>query len=218
MATRIALPNGATFQIAATFGTEKVISAISNANPAIATAAANGLADGDFILINSGWGKLDGRASRVADAETGTFALENINTLNENFYAPGGGAGSFLEVLTWVEVTKITTVSATGGEQQFLTVGYLAEDDDRQFPTNRNPMSMAFTVEDQPTAPYVPIVEGYSDNKIQTVGRLNLPNGDKIIYPGFASITETPTLERNQLMTRVITFSLSGRSTRYLAA
>lgn len=218
MATRIALPNGATIQIAATFGPEKVITGVSNANPGVAAATANGLADGAIVLLQSSWGKLDGRATRVADSLIDSFALEGINTTNEAFYSAGGGAGTFLPILTWADITKITGVSASGGEQQFLTVGYLDEDDDRQFPTNRNPMSMQLTVEDQPTALYVPIVEGYSDNKIQTVMRLNLPNGDRIIYPGFASITETPTLERNALMTRTVTFSLSGRSTRYLAA
>lgn len=218
MAARIPLPNGSIFQIAATFGTEKLISAISNANPGVATAAANGLTDGDVILVQSGWGRLDGRASRVTDADTDGFTFENINTTNPIFYSAGGGAGSFQEVLTWAEVTKITGVTTSGGEQQFLTVGYLAEDDDRQYPTNRNPMSMSITVEDQPEAPYVSIVEGYSDSKVQTIARLTLPGGDQIIYPGYVSITDTPTLERNQLMTRTVTFSLSGRPVRYLAA
>jgi hypothetical protein len=218
MATRIALPNGATMELAVAFAVAKAITAISNADPAVATATANGLTDGAVILLQSGWGKLDGRASRVADADTDSFKLESISTANESFYTPGGGAGSFQSVTSWVGITKITGVSLSGGEQQFVTVGYLEEDDDRQYPTNRNPMSMAITVEDQPAALYVPVVEGYSDNKTQTVLRLNLPNGDKILYPGFVSITDTPTLERNAVMTRTVTFSMSGRPVRYLAA
>ena len=116
------------------------------------------------------------------------------------------------------EITKITGVTTSGGEQQFLTVGYLADDDDRQYPTNRNPISMQLTVEDQPAAAYVSVVEGFTDSKQQTVAILTLPNKDQIVYPGFVSITDTPTLERNALMTRTITFSLSGRPIRYLAA
>ena len=218
MATRIALPNGATMELAVSFAAAKPITAISNANPAVATAAANGLVDGDIILLQSSWGKLDGRAVRVTDAEAGSFSLENISTLNTDFYTAGGGAGSFQSAASWVEITKITGASLTGGEQQFLTVGYLSDDDDRQYPTNRNPMSMALTVEDQPTAAYVPVAEGYTDNKTQTVLRLNLPNGDKILYPGFCTITDTPTLERNALMTRTVNFALSGRPVRYVKA
>lgn len=216
MAKSIALPNGATLELAVAFAAAKNITEISNADPAVATSTAHGLTDGTIILLSSGWGKLDGRASRVDGVTTDTFELEGISTLNETFYTPDGGAGSFQSVTSWVGITKVTGVSVTGGEQQFLTVGYLEEDDDRQFPTNRNPMSMAITVEDQPSAGYVPVVEGYNDNKTQTILRLNLPNGDKLLYPGFVSITDTPTLERNALMTRTVTFSLSGRPVRYL--
>lgn len=218
MVQRIPLPNGSTFQIAATMNGSKVITSVTNANPAVVSSTAHGLAVGDIVMIDSGWGKLNGRAARVATVTTDTFTLENIDTSNLVFYPAGGGAGSFVKIATRVEIQKITGVSMSGGEQQFLTVGYLAEDDDRQFPTNRNPMSMQLTVEDQPTAAYVKVVEGYSDNKLATVGVLTLPNGDLILYAGFVSITETPTLERNQLMTRTVTFSMSGRSTRYVAA
>lgn len=218
MATRVPLPNGSIFHIASTFGTSKPISAISNANPAVATSAANGLADDDIILVQSGWGRLDGRGVRVIGAATDDFALENVDTTNTSTYSADGGAGNFQKVLTWAEITKITGVTTNGGDQQFLTVGYLAEDDDRQFPTNRNPMGMQLTVEDQPTAAYVDVVEGFTDGKTQTILRLTLPNGDQIIYPGYVSITDTPTLERNALMTRTVTFSLSSRSTRYLKA
>ena len=218
MATRIALPNGATMQLAASFSAAKLITAISNASPAVASATANGLLEGDIVLLESNWGKLNGRAVRVSDPATDTFSLENISTENLDFYTAGGGAGNFQLAATWVEITKITGVSLTGGEQQFLTVGYLADDDDRQYPTNRNPMSMALTVEDQPTAAYVPVAEGYTDNKTQTILRLNLPNGDKILYPGFCTITDTPTVERNAMMTRTVNFALSGRPVRYVKA
>lgn len=218
MATRIALPNGSTFQIAATFGAAKPITTIANANPAVATSAAHGLIDGDFVLLEAAWGRLDGRAVRVADQDADTFTLENINTTDTAFYPAGSNTGKFQEVLTMTEITKITGVTTSGGEQQFLTVGYLADDDDRQYPTNRNPISMQLTVEDQPAAAYVSVVEGFTDSKQQTVAILTLPNKDQIVYPGFVSITDTPTLERNALMTRTITFSLSGRPIRYLAA
>lgn len=47
--------------------------------------------------------------------------------------------------------------------------------------------------------------------------RLKLPGGGQILMPGYVSITSTPTMERNQLMTRTISVGLSGRPTRYSA-
>ncbi|WP_421547364.1 phage tail protein [Pseudomonas sp. QD4] len=211
------LPNGATLEIAATYGTAIPVTAVSNANPAVATAAAHGLEDGAVIAVTSGWTRLNDRAARVSNSLTGTFALEGINTVNTQPYPAGSGAGSVREVATWAEIAQITDVSTSGGEQQFLTFGFLADDDDRQLPTTKNPISMTITVADDPELPYVPITEAADEDKSTRVLRLNLPNGDAILYNAYVSITSTPALSRNNLMTRVITLSLAGRPTRYSA-
>ncbi|WP_039012520.1 phage tail protein [Pseudomonas brassicacearum] len=211
------LPNGATLEIAATYGTAIPVTALSNANPAVATAAAHGLADGDVIAVTSGWTRLNDRAARVSDSLTGSFALENINTTNLQPYPAGSGIGSVREVTGFVEISQITDVNTSGGDQQFLTFGFLADDDDRQIPTTKNPISMTFTVADDPDLPYVPVVEGADEDKQTRVLRLNLPGGSSILYNAYVSITSTPTLGRNNLMSRVITLSLAGRPTRYSA-
>jgi len=209
------LPNGATLEIAAIYGAAIPVTALSNANPAVATAAAHGLTDGDIISVTSGWTRLNNRAARVADSDTGTFALENINTTNLQPYPAGSGVGSVREVIGFVEIPQITDVNTSGGDQQFLTFGFLADDDDRQIPTTKNPISMAFTVADDPELPFVAVVEAADEDKAIRVLRLNLPGGSSIIYNGYVTITATPTLGRNNLMTRVITLSLAGRPTRY---
>ncbi|BBP60359.1 phage tail protein [Pseudomonas sp. St316] len=211
------LPNGATLEIATTYGTAIPVTALSNANPAVATAAAHGLTDGDIIAVTSGWTRLNNRAARVSDSDTGTFALENINTTNVQPYPAGSGVGSVREVTGFVEIPQITDVNPSGGDQQFLTFGFLADDDDRQIPTTKNPISMTFTVADDPDLPYVAVVEAADEDKAIRVLRLNLPGGSSIIYNGYVTITATPALGRNNLMTRVITLSLAGRPTRYSA-
>ncbi|WP_434676227.1 phage tail protein [Pseudomonas sp. D3-10] len=212
------LPNGATLEIAATYGAAIPVTALSNANPAVATAAAHGLTDGDIIAVTSGWTRLNDRAARVSDSDTGTFALENINTTNLQPYPAGSGTGSVREVTGFVEISQITDVTTSGGDQQFLTFGFLADDDDRQIPTTKNPISMSVTVADDPALPYVAVVETADEDKATRVLRLNLPNGDSILYNAYVTITSTPALSRNNLMTRVISLSLAGRPTRYAAA
>ncbi|MDU8454811.1 phage tail protein [Pseudomonas syringae group sp. J254-4] len=211
------LPNGATLQIASAYGAAIPVTALSNANPAVATAAAHGLSDGDIIAVTSGWTRLNDRATRVSKSLSGTFALENINTTNVQPYPAGSGLGSVRKVTSFVEVPQITEVNTSGGDQQFLTFGFLADDDDRQMPTTKNPISMSFTVADDPDLPYVAIVEAADDDKQTRVLRLNLPGGSSIVYNAYVSITTTPTLGRNNLMTRVMTLSLAGRPTRYSA-
>lgn len=212
------LPNGATMEIAATFSALALVTAISNANPAVATSTAHSFEDGDIVVVTSGWSRLNERAVRVDNSLTNTFALEGVNTLNTQVYTAGGGAGSARSVDSWVQIPQITEVASTGGEQQFLTVGFLEDDEDKQIPTNKNPISMTLTVADDPTLPYVPVVEAADEDKEARVLRLNLPDGSSILYNAFVSITSTPTLGRNALMTRTITISLTSRIARYMAA
>lgn len=217
MAARIPLPNGSVLEIASTLGTAVPFIALTNAKPPVASAVGHSIDADDILLISSGWALINDRTAKAANVTTDAFSLAGLDTTNTDRYTAGAGIGSVVPVSGWTQISKVTGFTVSGGEQQFLTVGYLENDDDLQFPTNRNPISVSVTVEDQPSALYVPVVEGYDDSKELTVIRLNLPGGGQILMPGYVSITSTPTMERNQLMTRTISVGLSGRPTRYSA-
>ncbi|MBC3456347.1 phage tail protein [Pseudomonas mosselii] len=217
MAARIPLPNGSVLEIASTLGTAVPFTALTNAKPPVASAVGHSIDADDILLISSGWALINDRAAKAANVTTDAFSLAGLDTTNTDRYTAGAGIGSVVPVSGWTQISKVTGFTVSGGEQQFLTVGYLENDDDLQFPTNRNPISVSVTVEDQPSALYVPVVEGYDDSKELTVIRLKLPGGGQILMPGYVSITSTPTMERNQLMTRTISVGLSGRPTRYSA-
>lgn len=211
------LPNGSILEIAATFGTAKTVTGISNALPAVATAPAHGLANGDVAVITSGWTRLNDRVIRVADADSGTFELDGINTTNAIVYTVGSGAGQVRSVTGWAQISQVTDSTSSGGEQQFTTFGFLEESDDRQLPTTKSPISMSIVVADNPSLPYVAAVEAADEDRETRVIRLTLPNGSVIYYNAYVSITSTPSLSRNNIMTRTITLSLASRPTRYAA-
>lgn len=211
------LPNGSTVDVAATYSLEVGITGISNANPAVVTAPAHGLADGDIVLITSGWSKLTGKAFRVTEADTDTFELEKVNTTDLTRYPAGAGIGSLVSVDSWVQISQVTGFESAGGEQNQYTFQFLEEDDERQIPTNKTAVTVTITVADDPEQPYVPVVEAYDESKARGVVRLNLINKDAILYPSIISITSTPTATVNELMTRTITLSLQARTTRYSA-
>lgn len=212
------LPNGSTFDFAKTYGTPVVFTAISNANPAVATTTAHTFKIGDYVTLTSGWVKATGRTFRVSavTATTG-FTLEGLDTTDVGRYPVGSGAGTAKAVATWVNIPQITEAASSGGDQNFYTFGYLEDDDDRQIPTSKNPVVLTLTVADDPSQPFVPVLEAADENKTTQVQRLNLVGGDQILYTSIASITSTPTLTRNQLMTRTITLAVQARITRYKA-
>ncbi|EPJ8753430.1 phage tail protein [Pseudomonas putida] len=217
MAAKFPLPNGAVLEIASVLAAAVAFTALTNAAPPVASAAGHTIKNGDVVVVSSGWSLINDRAVRAASVAADKFSLAGLNTTNTDKYTAGAGVGSVIPVTNWAQISKVTAFTSSGGEQQYLTVGYLEDDDDRQFPTNRNPITLSITVEDQPAAAYVGLVEAYGDSKELTVVRLKLPNGDQILYPGYVSITTTPTMERNNLMTRTISIALSGRPVRYLA-
>lgn len=209
------LPNGSTFDFAATYSTEVVVTAITNAKPAKATATGHLYKAGDIVVVNSGWVKISGRAFRVGVVAADTFELEGLDTSDLTKFPVGTSAGKAKKVLTWVNIPQITGVTSSGGEQQFYTFGFLEEDEDRQLPTTKSPSVLTLTVADDPSMAYVPVVEAADESKEQRVQRLNLIDGSTILYVSVASITNTPTLTRNELMQRTITLAQQGRVTRY---
>lgn len=213
----VKIPNGTTFEIAATLSIAKPFTAISNAKPAVLTALAHGLADGAAIIIDSAWAKLSGRPARVTESESGSFSAEGVDTTSLKSYPAGSGAGTVREASGWTQIAQITEPTANGGEQQFLTYGFLEDDDDRQLPTNKSASSMTLPVADDPAQAYVAIVEAADDDKEPRLVRANLPGGATIYYYAYVSITATPTLGRNNLMMRTITLSFASRPMRYNA-
>jgi len=217
MAARFPLPNGAVLEIARVIGAAVPFTALSNAKPPVATAVGHNVANGDILLVNSGWALINDRAVKASGVAADAFSLAGLDTSDAEFFTAGAGVGSVLPVSDWVQISKVTGFNSAGGEQQYTTVGYLEDDDDKQYPSNRNPRSLTIAVEDQPSAAYVETVEGYDASKELTVIRMKLRNGDQILYPGYVSITPDPTMERNNVMTRTISVGLSARSLRYLA-
>ncbi len=211
------LPNGSTFDFAETYGTAVTITEISNASPAVATATGHTFVKDDIIVLQSGWVKLTGRAFKVGEVTADTFEVIGTNTISTQSYPSGTSAGSARKVEKWVNIPQITEVASSGGEQQFYQFGFLEEDEDRQIPTTKSPSTLTLTVADDPDQPYVPVVEAADELKEERIQRLNLVNGDVILYNSIASITNTPSLTRNQIMVRTITLAQQGRVTRYKA-
>lgn len=218
MAKRLALPNGATVQIATAFAAPKTFTAITNAAPPVLTAAAHGLAEGDYVMVESSWCEIDGRAFKAGVTDTTTVTLEGADTTSTTKYPPGGGVpGSLLEVTGWTDLPCITDSSMTGGEAQFTEVACLQEDSPTNLPNGFSAATMTFTVADDDNSAAIGIIEALSEEQEMSVIRVVLRGGKEILYPGYVSITPAPTLTRGEVMTRVVSISIS-KITKYAAA
>ena len=211
----VKLPNGATFEHAATYATALAFSAISNATEAVCTTVGATLVAGDILLVASGWTALNSRVVRVKTATATAITLETIDTTDTTVYPAGSGAGTLKKVLTWVQIPQITDFASSGGEQNYTDVAFLEAQQGFQIPTDKSAASMTITVADDPALPYVSVVSAADAARSIQATRLNLPGTDKIYYGVFTSFSKQPAISRNNVMTKTVSMALQATATRY---
>lgn len=82
--------------------TDKVISAISQANPAVVTANSHGFSTGEQVYINSvaGMTELNGKRFTVTRIDANTFSLQGVDSTSYMPYSSGGVAQRVYEITT----------------------------------------------------------------------------------------------------------------------
>ncbi|MET0332551.1 MAG: phage tail protein [Dyella sp.] len=211
-------PNGTVFAISTTLAAAVAITAISNADPGVATTATPPEA-GDILVLASGWPLLNNRIVR-ADAPTANgFTLEGVDTSSLKSFAAGAGAGSYMLAGSWVNLSQVTDSSSSGGDQQYASWQYMEDPTGRQQqrPTFKNAKSIALTQDYDPELPWYAAMQA-ADGGDPVVLRATLPGGDQLYYLAYASFDGDPTLDLNKNMSNKSTFSLISPATRYQAA
>ena len=213
----VSLPNGVTFALATAYGAVKAISAITNVNPGVASAAAHGFSDGDFVEITSGWSRLNNRVVRVDAPTTDAFNVEGINTTSTLNYPSGTGGGSAREITQWTQISQIMELSTSGGEMQFTTYSFLEQDFESQLPTQSSAMTITMGIADDPALAGYQALKSLADTRELVALKATMPNGSVILYNGYVSFNETPTMTKNSVMVVNATFSLQGPPVGYAA-
>jgi len=100
-------------------GASKTVSAITQADPGVATSTAHGLANKSVGYLSSveGMVNLEGQACRLANQATNTFELEDIVTTNLPAFT---GTALFVPITTFATLGRITSYSIGGGEGEKL--------------------------------------------------------------------------------------------------
>lgn len=204
----VTLPNGALLHIGSAYGSALTVSAVTNANPAVATSTAHGLANGDYVVFTSGWTRLNGRTFRVANITANTFELEGIDTTSVTTYASGSGIGSVKKVTTWTQIQQALSITSSGGEQQFTDYQFLEADSAVRIPTFKSPVQLTLSVADDPTLPGYIAAKAANDDRSPRAFRISLPNSAKLAYNAYVSIASTPSLTVNEVMALEMTATL----------
>lgn len=212
----VTLPNGSTIAIASAYGASKNMTALTNANPGVATLeVSHGIATGDFFEVTSGWSRLTNKIVKAGTVSTNDVPLLNIDTSLTSIYPSGGGTGTVREITTWTQISQVLTSQSQGGEQQFLTYQFLESDSEKRIPTTKSAGGWNITIADDATqAGYLELVKA-NDDRLQRALKVTLPSGSVLVYNAYVSINKTPTLTVNEIMACEVTFSFLAEPVRY---
>lgn len=210
----ISLPNGALVSIASGYTAAVATTAVSNASPAVVTAA-NTLVAGEFVEIISGWSRLTEKIVRVTAPSVSAFSLEGYDTTSTAIYPALGGTGTFRKISGWTQLSQILSSASNGGEQQFLEYQLLEADAQKRIPTVKSASGLTFSVADDPTLAGYILASTANDDRLPRAVRITLPSGGVILYNAYISLNKTPSLGVNEIMAVEVTLSLLSAPVRY---
>ena len=208
--------NGAKYAVSTTLGAAVAISAITNDDPAVATAAVLP-AEGDVVLLDSNWTDLAEQATYAMNPGGGTFELAEIDTTDEDTYVPGESEGSYRIASDFITISQIRDIQQSGGDINNFTWGYIDDRSKRQRsrPTDTNPLILTFTMDYDPDKAWASALEELSRKQQLVVIRETLPTGDTLLYSGYVGYQKSPTRVRNENMTVTATVSINSLMMRF---
>jgi hypothetical protein len=212
----ISLATGTQVAIASTYGTQFTITAITNANPAVATlSASHGVIVGDIIEVTSGWDLITKRLFRVSVVATNDVTLEGLNTVSTTDFPVGAGAGTGREITAFTSITQIQSIATSGGDLNFADISTIVDRVQKQIPTTRSPQQINFVLFDDPAlAGYIAALAASNANAL-TGMRIVFPDNSRVLANGYWSLNPTPTININAPITAQLGFSAAAPVTRY---
>lgn len=210
--------NGAKYAFSTLAAALVPISAITNGNPAVATAAQ--LPDeGAIVLLESNWSDLNDQAALVTASGSGTFTLGQVDTSDLTKYPAGESTGSYQVLSGFTNFNQIRSIDQSGGDANNFAWSYVDDSGNRgrSRPTDDNPIVLTFMLDYDPAAAWYTAADTVSRKRQMVAMRETLPTGDVLIYTGYMSFNKSPTRTRNENMTVSAVMTINSEVLRYPA-
>ena len=207
---KYAIGRNVKIEVAATYGAGKVVSAITKADPGVASSTAHGLLALSVGYLDSveGMVQLDGQAVRVKTPLTDSFQLEGLDTTNFPTFTD---SALFVPVLTWQTLANSTSYNIGGGEgekQDATTLLDIIKKEENGLLAAQS-VSMNVRSEQQFSAA-MRLVEKAALAQTKMIVRITLDSGAQRLFYGTPSLPGED-VQLGQLGTGSLAFTVSGR-------
>lgn len=209
-------PSGMQVAIATAFAASLSFSAITNAAEAVATVTGSTIANGEFLEVTSGWGRLNGRIVRAKAASATSITFEGFDTSNTVLFPAGSGVGSVRKINTWVAVPNFSNLAQAGGEDKTVTVQFVDTEDEQTVRDGRSATSYSLDIDaDNRGNAAWNALKSISDGDTTTALRMTTKSGALTLLSCTASLNEASTMSSGQVMMNKVVFYGRGRVTTY---
>lgn len=209
------LPEGSSQQFSNTLAAAKTITAITNANPAVATCTAHGYTTGDEIMLSSGWEDATDSVYKIESVDANSFKILGLDSTNTSFFPAGSGGGSAQKLSAWTAIPQVLTISASGGDARFTDVTPLAKRNGIRIPTGFNATSVTLSLGFDATTPAYKTMVDISRSLSKVAFKQVLSGGSVQYGYGYMSVSEFPKLNNNQVNTVDAALTFLGRTMSY---
>ncbi len=209
------LPEGSSQQFSNTLAAAKTITAITNANPAVATCTGHGYTTGDEIMLSSGWEDATDSVYKIESVDSNSFKILGLDSTNTSFFPAGSGGGSAQKLSAWTAIPQVLTISASGGDARFTDVTPLAKRNGIRIPTGFNATSVTLSLGFDATTPAYKTMVGISRSLSKVAFKQVLSGGSVQYGYGYMSVSEFPKLNNNQVNTVDAALTFLGRTMSY---
>lgn len=195
-------------------GTAKTISAITKADPGVASSTSHGVADGSYVVLDVvGMSQVDGRVFRTDNALTDSFELEGEDTTNYDTFTSGTA-----QVITYgTTFTTVVNLNASGGDPNFVDVTTIHDNVAKQIPGIASAISYSLeNIWDVSDAALL-AMKVASDTNTQRAFKFTFSNGQIMVFNGYISAPLLPTGAAQGLVNTPATITMFGTPTYYSA-
>lgn len=191
----------------------KTITAISKANPGVASSTAHGYANGDILLLEvQGMDQVNQRVVRVAGVSADSFQLEGIDTTNFDTFS----AGTAYKLTLGTSITTATSISSSGGDFDFIDTTTIHTNARTQQPGLPNASVFSMDHIWDPADPGLAALKVASDAQLRKAFSFTFGQGGaRMLFAGYVGASLLPGGQAQGLVTTSTAITMEGFPSYY---
>lgn len=206
---------GVQVKIQSAIATALVVTAISQASPAVVTSAGHGLSNGQYVKLDvQGMSQLDGRVFKIAGVTTDTFELVGEDSTDFGAFS----SGTARAITYGTTLATATNLSASGGEAEYKDITTIHDLVKKEIPVAASAIDYSFENIWDPADEGLKALKAASDKAALLAMQFIFRDGAEVLFTGYVSATNLPTGTAQDLVKTPASIKMFGTPTIYAGA